>query len=108
MSNSRASANGGLGGLLGVLVLIAIVIKFIWWILGAVVLIALFFLGRAIARWYSKRSAEYASYCYELAVRADEQHSWVLRGDDRGIYGVEGAKLMHAMYPALDPASRGP
>ncbi|WP_264034210.1 hypothetical protein [Mycobacterium interjectum] len=27
------------------------------------------------------------------------QHRWVLRGDDRGIYGVEGAQLMHDLYP---------
>jgi hypothetical protein len=108
MSTSKASANGGLGGLLGVLFLIAMVIKFIWWILTAVLLVGLFFLGRAVARWYSKRSAEYARYWDALAARVDEQHSWVLQGDDRGIYGSEGATLMHVLYPALDPASRGP
>jgi hypothetical protein len=108
MSTSRASANGGLGGLLGLLFLIAIVIKFIWWILGALAMVCLFFVGRAVARWYGKRSAEYARYWDVLAARADERHSWVLRGDDRGIYGVEGAKLMHLVHPALDLASRDP
>jgi hypothetical protein len=108
MTTSKASGNGGLGGLLGLLFLIAIVIKFIWWILGAAVLLGLFFLGGAIVRWYSKRSAEYARYWDALAARADEQHSWVLQGDDRGIYGIEGAELMHVLYPALDPANRGP
>jgi hypothetical protein len=29
-----------------------------------------------------------------IAARADQQHSWVLDGDDRGVYGVDGAKLM--------------
>ncbi len=33
--------------------------------------------------------------------RADQQHNWVLQGDDRGIYGPEGAELMHYLYPAL-------
>jgi len=106
MSTSRASANGGFGGLVAVLFLIAIVIKFIWWILGALVLVGIFFVARAVARWYSKRSAEYARYRDGLAARADEQHSWVLQGDDRGIYGIEGAKLMHFLYPALDAARR--
>lgn len=115
MSTSRTNANGGLGGLLGLLFLIAIVVKFIWWILGAAALVGLFFVARAIARWYSNRLAEYARYRDALAARADQQHNWVLQGDDRGIYGVEGAKLMHYLYPALDvakrpitPSSRGP
>jgi hypothetical protein len=89
--------------LLGLLLLIAIIIKFIWWILGAAALIVLFFIGRAIVRWYSKRSAAYARYWDGLAARADQQHNWVLQGDDRGIYGTEGAELMHYLYPALDP-----
>jgi hypothetical protein len=106
MSTSRASANGGLGGVVAVLFLVALVIKFIWWILGVLVLAGVFFVVRAAARWYSKRSAEYARYWDGLAVRADEQHNWVLQGDDRGIYGIEGAKLMDLLYPALDVASR--
>ena len=99
MSTSKASANGG-SWVVGCAVPQRFVIKFIWWILGAVVVVGLFFLGRAIARWYGKRSAECARYWEGLAARADEQHNWVLRGDDRGIYGVEGARLMHFLYPA--------
>lgn len=76
------------------MLIIGLVIKFIWWILGAAALVALFFLARAIARWYATRSAEYARYWDGLSARADQQHNWVLRGDDRGIYGVEGARLM--------------
>lgn len=87
-------SGGGFGALFGVLLIIGIIIKFIWWILGAAALVGLFFLARAIARWYAKRSAEYARYRDALAARADEQHNWVLQGDDRGIYGVDGARLM--------------
>ena len=29
-----------------------------------------------------------------IAARAEQQHSWVMRGDDRGIYGMQGAQLM--------------
>jgi hypothetical protein len=31
----------------------------------------------------------------ELAARADQQHNWVMQGDDRGTYGPQGADLMH-------------
>lgn len=95
-SNLRAMerSGGGFGALFGALLIIGLIIKFIWWILGAAALVALFFLARAIARWYAAREAEYARYRAGLAVRADQQHRWVLRGDDRGIYGVEGAELM--------------
>lgn len=76
----RACSGGGFGALLGLLLLIAIIIRFIWWILGAAALVGLSFLGRAIVRWYSKRSAEYARYWEGLAARADQQHNWVLQG----------------------------
>ena len=71
--------------MLGWLLLIAIIIKFIWWILGAAALIVLFFIGRAIVRLYGKRSAAYARYWDGLAARADQQHNWVMQGDDRGV-----------------------
>ncbi|MEB4211461.1 hypothetical protein [Mycobacterium sp. 94-17] len=97
---STASSGGGLGGVLGLLLLIGVVIKFIWWILGAVALAGLFFLARALLRWYERRSAESAGRRRAIAARADQQHRWVLRGDDRGIYGPEGAELMHYLFPA--------
>jgi fatty acid desaturase len=99
MSSSRSSPGGGFAGLFGLLLLIGIIIKFIWWILGAVALVAMFFITRAFLRWYDERRAAEARYRDGLAVRADRQHNWVLRGDDRGIYGTEGAKLMHYLYP---------
>ena len=40
-----------------------------------------------------KRRAAHAQYYKQLAARA-EQHKWVLQGDDRGVYGTEGARLM--------------
>ncbi len=106
MSGSRSNSGGGFGAFLGLLLLIAIVIKFIWWILGAAALIGLFFVGRALVRWYGKRAAEYARYCEGVAARADQQHNWVLQGDDRGIYGPDGAELMHYLYPVTDQIRR--
>lgn len=85
---------GGFGAVFGLLLIVGLIVKFIWWILGVAALVALGVLARAIARWYNDRSAERARYRDALAARADQQHHWVLQGDDRGTYGVEGAELM--------------
>ncbi|MGZ4512348.1 MAG: hypothetical protein ACXVX4_13620 [Mycobacterium sp.] len=106
MSGARSGSGGGFGALVGLLLLIAIIIKFIWWILGTAALVGLFFLARAIARSYAERAAEYARYREAVAARADQQHNWVLQGDDRGIYGPEGAELMHYLYPARKQVRR--
>lgn len=100
MSASRSGSGGGFGGLVAVLVLVAIVIKLIWWILATIALVGSFFLARAVLRWYGWRAAARARRRRELAARADQQHDWVLRGDDRGIDGPDGAALMHQLFPA--------
>jgi hypothetical protein len=47
--------------------IIWVIIKLIWWIVGATALVGLLFLGRAIVRWHAKRDAEYARYREGLA-----------------------------------------
>ena len=37
-----------------------------------------------VALAHRQRVAEHAA----IAARADQQHAWVLAGDDRGVYGV--------------------
>jgi hypothetical protein len=37
------------------------------------------------------KRATLAQRMNELAARADQQHNWVMQGDDRGIYGPQGA-----------------
>jgi len=109
MSNSRSNSGGGFAGLLGlalIIWIIWIIVKLIWWILGAAVLVGLFFLVRAIVRDSRRRADLEAAHRAALAARADQQHNWVLRGDDRGIYGPAGAELMHYIYPALNPSRR--
>ena len=86
----------------GLLLLIAVIVKFIWWILGAAALIGLFFVVRAVVRENRKRRHAYSRYCATIAARADQQHQWVMQGDDRGIYGPEGAELMHSIHPAAN------
>ncbi|MBW0016645.1 MAG: hypothetical protein JO236_03735 [Mycobacterium sp.] len=104
--STRTSANGGFAGVVGVLLIVAIIIRFIWWLLGVAALIGLYIAVRALVRQYRRREAAYARYREALAARADQQHNWVLRGDTRGIYGVEGAELMRYLYPAHDRVKR--
>ena len=104
MSTSKSSSGGGFAGLLGLALIIWIIIKLIWWIVGAATLVGLLFLVRAIVRDNRRRADLEAAHRGAVAARADRQHDWVLRGDDRGIYGPEGAELMHYIYPALNPS----
>lgn len=106
MSGSRSSSGGGFGALVVLLLVVGFIVKFFWWILGTAALVGLFFLGRAIARSYAKQAAEAAQRNQAIAARADQQHSWVLQGDDRGIYGPQGAELMHYLYPATGEVRR--
>jgi hypothetical protein len=99
MSRRRSSSGGGGGfaGLIGVLFVVALIIKFIWWIIGAAVLVGLVYLIRAILRANARQRATLAQRMNELAARADQQHNWVMQGDDRGIYGPHGADLMQSI-----------
>ncbi len=106
MSGRRSNSGGGFAALLGLALIIWIIVKLIWWIVGAAALVGLFFLVRAIVRENRRRADLKAAHRAAVAARADQQHNWVLRGDDRGIYGPEGAELMHYLYPALNPPSR--
>jgi hypothetical protein len=106
MSKTRASSGGGFGVLLGLALIIWIIVKLIWWILGAAILVGLYFVMRAIVREGRRRAVLAAAHRDSLAARADQQHQWVLQGDDRGIYGTQGAELMHYIYPAADQVRR--
>src|SRR6476469_2923117 len=73
------SGGGGFAGLIGVLFIVGLIINFIW----------------AILRANARQRAALTQRMNELAARADQQHNWVMQGDDRGIYGPRGADLMH-------------
>jgi hypothetical protein len=92
---ARSSGGGGLAGVIGVLFVIGLVVKFFWWIIGVLAVVAAFYLIRAVVRNSEATAAARHQANAAIAARADEQHNWVLHGDDRGIYGPDGAKLMH-------------
>jgi hypothetical protein len=94
---SRSTGTSPFWGLLGVLLIVGLIIKFIWWILGAAAVVGLFYLVRAIVRENRRRTDALARYHVEIASRADQQHQWVLQGDERGIYGATGAELMRVI-----------
>ncbi|MBU3750890.1 MAG: hypothetical protein FGM52_10655 [Mycobacterium sp.] len=91
------SSEGGSGVLFAVALVIYLVVTFIWWIVAVAVAVALFYLVRAIVEENRRRRAVRARRCAEIAARADQQHNWVMRGDDRGVYGPEGAALMRTI-----------
>jgi hypothetical protein len=80
-------SGGGLGAAFLLLIFVGAIVKFWAWIaavLGALMVFGLlvwltFYLERRVDERYAERAA--------LVARADQQHAWVLAGDDRGIYG---------------------
>lgn len=87
-----------------VLLVVGFVAKFWFVILAALGAVALFvgllwlafYAARRVDERYEKRAA--------LVARADQQHAWVLAGDERGIYGdYPQANLKD---DAADPAAR--
>ncbi len=90
----RKSSDSGSGAVFAILFVLYLIVKFIWWIVAAAVAVGLFYLIREIVRENRRRRDLYARQCAQIAARADQQHNWVMQGDDRGIYGTEGAKLM--------------
>ncbi len=97
MSRRRGRSNdgGGLPAVIGMLFVIGLVIKYIWWIVGALAVAAAVYAIGELIRGNQANAAAKARANAAIAARADEQHNWVLHGDDRGIYGPDGAKLMH-------------
>jgi hypothetical protein len=87
------------------LLVIGLVIKFIWWIIGAAVLIAAVYIARGVWRSQRARQEALARQRAELAARADQQHQWVMEGDERGIYGPAGAAVRRDFHQALRTAA---
>jgi hypothetical protein len=77
------------------LIVVGLIIEFFWWIVGIVAVFALLHLMGWLIRENRKRRDAIARCHAAVAARADEQHRWVLEGDDRGIFGSDGAPLMH-------------
>jgi hypothetical protein len=82
------------GGLFRILLLIGIIAKFWWAIVGvlmfAVLCVVLWWFVRWLDRWLDARDARRAARAAglaEIAARAEQQHAWTLAGDERGVFG---------------------
>jgi nitrate/nitrite transporter NarK len=86
MSSDQRGGGGGLGAAFMLLIAVGVVVKFWLWILAgiaAATLIALVFYF--VHRSDKRRAAELEQRA--IAARADEQHAWIVAGDDRGVHG---------------------
>jgi hypothetical protein len=71
----------------GVLIVVAVLFHYVWWILAAVGIIALTLSLLVLSFYLAGRVDARAARLARLRARADEQHAWVMQGDDRGTYG---------------------
>ena len=87
MSSERRGAGGGLGAAFVLLIFIGFIAKFWAWILAALGSLLVFGLLLWLTFYIERRSDAQYEKRVALVARADQQHAWVLAGDDRGIYG---------------------
>ena len=80
---------------IGVLLLIGFVGAYLWWIAAMAAVAALIWMAQQAFRSIEAIEAEDAQRAQAearrraaVAKRADQQHRWVLAGDDRGVYGA--------------------
>lgn len=86
--SSQRGGGGGLGAGFVLMIFIGAIVNFWAWIaavLGGLMVFGLllwltFYVERRVDARYARRAA--------LVARADQQHAWVLAGDDRGVYGA--------------------
>jgi len=73
--------------LLAVLIAAALAVKYSWLIVSIIgVIVAVHWGRRAVDRHAERVEAERRRLAGFVA-RADQQHAWVMQGDERGVYG---------------------
>jgi nitrate/nitrite transporter NarK len=73
--------------LIVLLIVAALVVDFFWLLAAVMVTVVV---ARLIGCWLAQRddrSIAERQRMAELSARADQQHAWVLAGDDCGVYG---------------------
>jgi hypothetical protein len=83
-----------LGQFIGVLLLVGFVGAYFWWIAAIAAVVAFAWMAQRAFREIETAEAAAARRRAAMAARADQQHAWVLQGDERGVYGPAGAELM--------------
>jgi len=75
------------GSLFRVLLFVGVVAKFWWLILAALIVMVAASLGWWCCMQSDATDQRARRERAALAAQADEQHAWILAGDDRGVYG---------------------
>jgi hypothetical protein len=86
MSDERRSG-GGLGAGFVLLIFVGAIVKFWVWIVAALGALVVFGLLLWAAFYAARRVDDREDARLAIVARADQQHAWVLAGDDRGVYG---------------------
>ena len=73
--------------LIAMLIAVSLAVKLFWWIVGIVGVIVAVHWGRRAVDWHAERVEAERRRLAGLVARADQQHRWVLAGDERGVYG---------------------
>jgi type II secretory pathway pseudopilin PulG len=82
-----------LGQFVGVLLVVGFVGAYFWWIVAAAAVVALAWMAQRAFRDSETEEAAEGRRRAAIAARADQQHQWVLQGDERGVYGQYPAAL---------------
>jgi type II secretory pathway pseudopilin PulG len=77
-----------LAQLFGVLLVVGFVLHYIWWIVAALAVSGLVWMVAKAFREIEAQQMAEARRRAALIRRADQQHRWVLAGDESGIYGA--------------------
>lgn len=85
MSSRRSG--GGLGAAFVLLIFVGAIVKFWAWIAAVLGGLMVFGLLLWLTFYLERRSDAREHARLGIIGRADQQHAWVLAGDDRGIYG---------------------
>lgn len=72
---------------LALLIGVALVVKYWFVIAGGIGVIVAVHWGRHAVDRHAERVEAERRRLAELVARADEQHAWVMQGDERGVYG---------------------
>jgi hypothetical protein len=84
---SRGGSGGGFGAAFVLLIFVGAIVKFWVWIAVAFGAAVLFGLLLWAAFYAARRVDAREDARLAIAARADQQHAWILAGDDRGVHG---------------------
>jgi hypothetical protein len=73
---------------IAVLLVVGFVGAYFWWIVAVAAVAALAWMTQRAFREIAAQEVAEARRQAAVARRADQQHRWVLAGDERGVYGA--------------------